>query len=114
MLIGDGLKMPLERLVPYRNFTVRVPESEFLRSPHAAVSEALQAAVPRLAALRRALLGARDELLLGAGTAPLAANHTSTHGADLVLLEAGRTFCPRTPASFRTCGFDNLIASSSQ
>jgi len=108
LIIGDTLKLPLARLVPFNNFTVRVPESEFVRYPQAAVSEALQQAVPRLGALRRALLGARDELLLGVGTAPLAANHTSAHGADLVLLEAGRTFCPRSPASFKACGFDNF------
>ena len=24
-------------------------------------------------------------------------------GADLVLLKAGQTFCPRSPSTFRTC-----------
>ena len=54
----------------YDTFTVRVPESEFLRYPKASVSDALAAAAPRLPALRRALIRARDDLLLGAGTAP--------------------------------------------
>lgn len=109
MIIGDTLKLPLRSLVRFESFTVRVVESEFLRYPQTAVGEALQAAVPRLGELRRALLGARDELLLGTGTAPLAANYSLTHGADLVLLEAGRTFCPRTPASLKACGVDGLI-----
>jgi hypothetical protein len=71
--------------------------------------QVLRTALPHLGALRRALLGARDQLLLGTGTGPLAANHTATaHGSDLALLAAGRTFCPRAPATFKACGFDGL------
>ena len=41
MIIGDTIRLPLAPLIAYKNFTVRVPESEFLRDPHAAVSEVL-------------------------------------------------------------------------
>ena len=67
------------------------------------MTEALTAAAPRLAELRRNLMRARDELLLGYGDAPLPANFTPAKGADLVLLKAGQIFCPRSPATFRTC-----------
>lgn len=106
MLIGDTLKLPLGKLLSYDRFTVRVPEADFVRMPRAAVAEALRAATPRLGELRRALRAARDELLLGTGTAPLAANHSIAHGADLILLEAGRAVCPRSPASFKACGLN--------
>lgn len=101
VLIGDTLRPPLGAFLKYPDFTVRVPEAEFLRFPKGAVAEALEKAVPRLPELRRGLLRARQELLLGNGVSPL--EMSPTKGADLVLLQAGRVFCPRTPASFRAC-----------
>ena len=101
VLIGDTLRPPMGAFMRYDMFTVRVPEAEFLRYPKGAVGEALQKAVPRLDELRRNLLRARQELLLGSGWSPL--EMTPTKGADLVLLQAGRAFCPRTPSSFRSC-----------
>jgi hypothetical protein len=67
------------------------------------LAQALGAAAPRLTTLRRNLIKARDELLLGYGDAPIAGNFTPAKGADLVLLKAGQVFCPRSPATFRTC-----------
>jgi hypothetical protein len=43
MIIGDTIRLPLAPLIAYKNFSVRVPESEFLRDPHAAVNEVLAA-----------------------------------------------------------------------
>ena len=82
---------------------MRIPESEFLRYPRDAVREAITNALPRLSELRRNLFRAREELLLATGNAPLRGNFTALHGADLVLLQAGRQFCPRTPSSLRAC-----------
>ncbi|KOO22078.1 hypothetical protein Ctob_002691 [Chrysochromulina tobinii] len=47
MIIGDTIRLPLAPLIAYKNFTVRVPESEFLRDPHAAVNEVLTTALTR-------------------------------------------------------------------
>ncbi|KAL1530954.1 hypothetical protein AB1Y20_001845 [Prymnesium parvum] len=119
IFIGDALKPPLSRrlthregggsgeLVRYNNFSLHVSESEFLRYPQQTISEAIESALPRLGALRLRLLQAREELLLGFGDNPL--NATFTRGADLVLLEAGRQICPRTPSTLRTC-FPDLAA----
>jgi len=103
LLLGDNLRPPLSSLLKYTDFTVRVPEAEFLRYPKGAVSDALAAATPRLAELRRNLIRARDELLLGYGDAPIPTNFSAAKGADLVLLKAGQAFCPRSPATFRSC-----------
>ena len=104
LLLGDTIRPPLGSLLKYSDFTVKIPEAEFLRYPKQVVGDALDAAGPRLAELRRNLLRARDELLLGYGDAPWQpANFTPAKGADLVLLKAGGTFCPRSPATFRTC-----------
>lgn len=65
LLLGDTIRPPLSSLLRYADFSVRVPEAEFLRYPKAAVTDALSAATPRLAELRRNLIRARDELLLG-------------------------------------------------
>ena len=104
-LIGDAIRPPLSSLLAgaLANFTVRLSESEFTRYPTTAVTDTLKEAVPRLGALRKALLAAREDLLLATGTSPLAGNMSDAHGADLVLLEAGRTFCPRTPTTFKAC-----------
>ena len=80
---------------------VRVPEAEFLRYPMGAIRDAMEAAVPRLPELRRNLLMAREELLLGVGASPL--EMTPMRGADLVLLQAGRAYCPRTPSTLKAC-----------
>jgi len=48
MIIGDTIRLPLAPLIAYKNFTVRVPESEFLRDPHAAVNEVLTTALSTL------------------------------------------------------------------
>jgi hypothetical protein len=48
MIIGDTIRLPLAPLIAYKNFTVRVPESEFLRDPHAAVNEVLTTALHTL------------------------------------------------------------------
>ena len=93
----------------YSNFSLRVPEAEFLRYPVDAMRDALAAAAPRLPALRRAMVRARAELLLGYGLSPLDRDVTPTRGADLVLIEVGRTLCPRTPASLSYC-FDDVGA----
>ena len=103
LIIGDALRPPLTSLLKYNDFSVRVPESEFMRYPKGAVSEALAAATPRLAELRRNLIRARDELLLGYGDSPLPGNFTAAKGADLVLLKVGQAICPRSPATFRSC-----------
>ena len=103
LIIGDNIKPPHEKLIQYDAFTVRVAESEFVRYPKGVITTAIAEAVPKLATLRRNLLAARDDLLLGTGTAPTVANATVARGADFLLLEAGRTFCPRTPASFKAC-----------
>ena len=103
IIIGDNIKPPHEKLIQYDAFTVRVAESEFVRYPKGVITTAIAEAVPKLATLRRNLLAARDDLLLGTGTAPTVANATVARGADFLLLEAGRTFCPRTPASFKAC-----------
>lgn len=103
LILGDALRPPLSSLLKYSDFSIRVPEAEFLLYPKGAVQEALNAATPRLAELRRNLIRARDELLLGYGNAPVAGNFTAAKGADLVLLKAGQQICPRSPATFRSC-----------
>ena len=104
LLIGDTLKAPLSSFIKHSDYTVRVPEAEFLRYPKGAVTEAINMAVPKLAELRRNLIRARDELLLGYGDAPLGiGNFSAAKGVDLVLLKAGQLYCPRSPATFKTC-----------
>ena len=81
------MKPPLSSFIKHSDYTVRVPEAEFL--PKGAVTEAINMAVPKLAELRRNLIRARDELLLGYGDAPLGiGNFSAAKGVDLVLLKA--------------------------
>jgi hypothetical protein len=101
IFIGDSLRPPLSAFLSYNEFTLRVPESEFLRYPRTSIQDLLTAAVPRLGELRKNLVRARDDLLLGIGTIPI--NATPTHAADLVLLQAGKVFCPRSPSTLRAC-----------
>lgn len=101
--IGDTMRPPLGSWLKYANFTVRVAETEFLHFPKETIRDALAAAAPRLPELRRQLVRARDDLLLGLGTHPFADDRMALHGADLVLLQAGKVYCPRTPSTLRTC-----------
>lgn len=107
LIIGDKTVLPFRRklggLLPYSDFSIGVDEAEFLRFPAATVSRALDDAVPRLAKLRRALLGARESLLLGYGDAPIRYNMTLSYGADTILRSVGQHLCPRNPSSLRAC-----------
>ena len=78
-------------------------EAEFLRYPQQTVREAIDKSLPHLGQLRRRLIHAREELLLGFGASPMESNVSYARGADLILLEAGRQICPRTPSSLRAC-----------
>jgi hypothetical protein len=107
LVIGDKTFLPFRKrhggLLPYSDFTVTVDETEFMRFPAETVQRALAGAVGRLPALRRALLGARESLLLGYGEAPLRYNMTLAAGADTILRSVGMHLCPRNPVSLRSC-----------
>ena len=113
LLLGS-VTLPLAKLLRYDSFTRTIEAAEFLRSPAQATQAVIDAAVPQLATLRRALVAAREDLILGFGTAPLAAaagtfattaaaDFSAGRGADLALLEVGRTICSRSPSSFGAC-----------
>ncbi|KAL3902777.1 MAG: hypothetical protein SGPRY_011929, partial [Prymnesium sp.] len=89
-------------LLRYDNFTLRLSESEFLRYPQQTVKEAIEAATPHLAQIRQKLLQARDDLILGYGRTPME-DVSYGRGADLVLIEAGRQICPRSPSTLHAC-----------
>lgn len=107
LIVGDKTILPYRRrqggLLPYSDFTVKVDETEFMRFPGETVKRALGEAAGRLPALRRALLGARESLLLGYGEAPLRYNFTQAAGADTILRSIGLHLCPRNPVSLRSC-----------
>lgn len=104
VLVGDTLRPVLSKSLRYDAFTIRVDEAEFLRYPESTMAAALEAAAPRLPELRRALVEARNDLLLGYSSSPLElTSWLRTRGADLVLIEVGRAICPRTPASLTQC-----------
>jgi len=107
LIIGDKTVLPFRRklggLLPYADFTVGVDELEYLRYPSETVQKAIDEALPRLALLRRNMLGARESLLLGYGEAPLRYNMTLAYGADSILQAVGKLLCPRNPASLRAC-----------
>ena len=103
VVVGDKVALPFSRSLRYGNFTVRVGESDFLRDPLSTVRAALDAAAPRLKQLRANVAAAREGLLLAFGSAPRPDNMTAARGADLALLELGRTVCPRAPSTLRAC-----------
>uniref|UniRef100_A0A7S2DQN9 Exostosin GT47 domain-containing protein n=1 Tax=Haptolina brevifila TaxID=156173 RepID=A0A7S2DQN9_9EUKA len=105
LIIADNIKLPLRNVLQpsYENFTLRIAEADFVRYPTASVNEVLKSAIPRLPSLRRGLMHARESMLLGMGVTPLNGTTSAAHGADLVLLEAGRAFCPRSPSTFKSC-----------
>ena len=94
---------PRSHLLNYADFTVRIAESDFMHDPTGTTRAALGEAAARLVQLRANLAAARDALLLAFGTAPQPANMTVARGADLALLELGRTVCPRSPSTLRAC-----------
>ena len=61
------------------------------------------------------LEGEPPMLLLLHGDAPLGiGNFSAAKGVDLVLLKAGQLYCPRSPATFKTCageggGADGMV-----
>lgn len=107
LLVGDKTVLPFRRrqggLLAYSEFTVGVDETEFMRFPGETVKRVLGEAAGRLPALRRALLGARESLLLGYGEAPLRHNMSLAAGADTILRSVGLHLCPRNPVSLRSC-----------
>merc|ERR1711924_137329 len=113
LLLGS-VSLPLSKLLRYDGFTRTIDTSEFLRYPVEATKAVIDASVPQLPALRRALVAAREDLILGFGSAPLAAaegsfataaaaDFTPGRGVDLVLLEVGRQICSRSPSSLSAC-----------
>ena len=74
-----------------------------MHEPTSTMRAALDTAAARLVQLRANVAAARDGLLLAYGSAPRPANMTVARGADLALLELGRTVCPRSPSTLRAC-----------
>jgi len=115
--VRRGLPLSNEKsdaLLRYDAFSRSIDTAEFLRYPVEATKAVLDAAVPELAELRRALVAAREDLVLGFGAAPLAAaagsfatiagaDFSPGRGADLLLLEIGRAICSRSPSSLAAC-----------
>jgi len=84
LLLGS-LSPPHGKLLRYDAFSRTIDTAEFLRYPVEATKAVIDAAVPELPKLRRALIAAREDLILGFGAAPLAAaagSFATIAGAD--------------------------------
>ena len=55
LLLGDSLRPPLSAFLKYSEFSVRVPENDFLRYPKETMRTVLDSAVPRIGGMHSAL-----------------------------------------------------------